>query len=286
MDLLPVQRGTGSPQRSEGALARVHSASCGQLRCGASLHRYAASPPRLRGRGSPARSHVAPEEFRHRRRRRPRRAAFSASSATCSSPRRSAPGRWPRPISSRSACPTSSAACSPRARFASAFVPLFTKTPRGRRRRGSAGASPRNRSPRSPRRCSSSPSSPKSAMVWLTFALAPGFAADPEKFDLDGAASSRIAFPYLAPHLARHAALRRAERRRPLRRRGLLAVAPQRRADRGAGLHLLRAARSARCAPACSSPRAITVGGVVQLVFLYVACHRAGICASGCVRPR
>src|SRR6185436_8090671 len=34
------------------------------------------------------------------------------------------------------------------------------------------------------------------AMVWLTLALAPGFAGDPDKFDLT-VLLSRIAFPYL-----------------------------------------------------------------------------------------
>ena len=81
------------------------------------------------------------------------------------------------------------------------------------------------------------------AMPWLIFALAPGFADDPEKFDL-AVLLTRIAFPYLAPHLAGDAALRRPQRRRPLRRRRLRAGAPQRRPDRRAPLHLLDAARS------------------------------------------
>ena len=34
------------------------------------------------------------------------------------------------------------------------------------------------------------------AMAWLTFALAPGFADDPAKFDMT-VVFSRIAFPYL-----------------------------------------------------------------------------------------
>ncbi len=113
------------------------------------------------------------------------------------------------------------------------------------------------------------------AMSVLTFALAPGFAADPAKFDLT-VLLSRIAFPYL----------------------GLISI-----------VSLLSGALNGvgRFAAAAFSPSllnavliaaliyiywtgeigtvtagvlltaAISIGGVVQLVFLYIACHRAGL---------
>ena len=115
----------------------------------------------------------------------------------------------------------------------------------------------------------------ETAMSLLTFALAPGFADDPAKFDL-AVLLSRIAFPYL----------------------GLISI-----------VSLLSGALNGinRFAAAAFSPSllnvvliaaliyiywtgeigtvtagilltsAITVGGVVQLAFLYYACYRAGL---------
>ncbi|MEX2319491.1 MAG: murein biosynthesis integral membrane protein MurJ, partial [Bauldia sp.] len=79
--------------------------------------------------------------------------------------------------------------------FASAFVPLFAKAHE-------------NEGPEASRRFAEEALAALAAtllvitvvaeigMVWLTFGLAPGFAAEPEKFDL-AVLLSRIAFPYL-----------------------------------------------------------------------------------------
>lgn len=118
------------------------------------------------------------------------------------------------------------------------------------------------------------------AMVWLTFALAPGFAAEPDKFDL-AVLLSRISFPYLAlisltsllsgalNGLGRFAAAAFAP---SLLNAVLIATlivlyASGEIATVGAGVALTATA---------------TFGGVVQLAFLFFACKRAGLI----LRPR
>ena len=80
--------------------------------------------------------------------------------------------------------------------FNSAFVPLFARALEGEgEARGAEvrrGGARRSSSPR----CSSSPRSPRSRCRSSCIVLAPGFAADPEKFDLT-VFLTRITFPYL-----------------------------------------------------------------------------------------
>src|SRR6185503_13122663 len=79
--------------------------------------------------------------------------------------------------------------------FASAFVPLFAKT------HESDGAAEARRFAEESLAVLAAALIvftviAELAMVWLTFALAPGFVVEPEKFDL-AVLLSRIAFPYL-----------------------------------------------------------------------------------------
>ena len=149
---------------------------------------------------------------------RPRRAsishgpAFVASPPSAASPaeprprlrprradrrRRSAPGRWRTPSSSPSASPTCSAACSPRApstppscRCSPAAWRARARTAARRLRRGGAGG-PADRA------CSASTAlADDRHAAGSCCVLAPGFAEDPEKFDLT-VALTRITFPYL-----------------------------------------------------------------------------------------
>ena len=113
------------------------------------------------------------------------------------------------------------------------------------------------------------------AMAWLTYALAPGFVADPGKFDLT-VLLSRIAFPYLllislATLLAgalngigRFAA---AAFSQSLLNVVLIAVLIL--------LHLNNEIGTVRAGVLLTG--SITIGGIVQLAFLTVACRRAGI---------
>jgi putative peptidoglycan lipid II flippase len=113
------------------------------------------------------------------------------------------------------------------------------------------------------------------AMVGLTFALAPGFAADPEKFDL-AVLLGRIAFPYLL--LISIVSLLSGA----LNGIGRFAAA----AFSPSLLNVVLIAAlvfvwyegeigSVRAGVILTA--AITVGGVVQLLFLWIACHRAGL---------
>jgi putative peptidoglycan lipid II flippase len=112
-------------------------------------------------------------------------------------------------------------------------------------------------------------------MVWLTFALAPGFAADPEKFELT-VLLSRLAFPYLA--LISLVSLLSGV----LNGIGRFAAA----AFSSAVLNvvLIAALIYVYLDGDVGSPRAgifltlaTIVGGIVQLALLFFACHRAGI---------
>ncbi|MFO1184734.1 MAG: murein biosynthesis integral membrane protein MurJ [Bauldia sp.] len=117
-------------------------------------------------------------------------------------------------------------------------------------------------------------------MVWLTYALAPGFAAEPGKLEFT-VLLSRIAFPYLAL-ISLTSLLSGALN--GLNRFSAAAFAPA----------LLNAVLIAALAfvyvtgergttfAGILLTAAISVGGVVQLVFLAVACRRAGLV----LRPR
>ena len=112
-------------------------------------------------------------------------------------------------------------------------------------------------------------------MAWLTFALAPGFAGDPEKFDL-AVLLSRIAFPYLAlisvvtllsgalNGIGRFAAAAFAP--------SLLNVVLI-----AALIYIYLTGEIATVHAGVLLTAAITIGGVIQLGFLYYACWRAGI---------
>jgi putative peptidoglycan lipid II flippase len=166
--------------------------------------------------------------------------------------------------------------------FASAFVPLFTKRHEGE-------------GPEAGRRFAEESFAALAAallvvtivaeiaMAWLTFALAPGFASDPDKFDLT-VLLSRIAFPYLllislATLLAgalngigRFAA---AAYSQSLLNVVLIAVLVL--------LHLNGEIGTVRAGVLLTA--SISAGGVLQLGFLLVACLRAGI-RLRIVRPR
>src|SRR5260221_9488452 len=113
------------------------------------------------------------------------------------------------------------------------------------------------------------------AMVWLTFALAPGFAADPAKFDLT-VLLSRIAFPYLflisivsllsgaLNGLGRFVA---AAFSQTLLNALLIAAL----------VFVYASGEVGTVKAGVLLTASVTVGGVVQLAFLFFACHRAGI---------
>ncbi|MEO8667861.1 MAG: murein biosynthesis integral membrane protein MurJ [Bauldia sp.] len=113
------------------------------------------------------------------------------------------------------------------------------------------------------------------AMVWLTFALAPGFTADPEKFDL-AVLLGRIAFPYLflisivslfsgaLNGIGRFAAAAFSP--------SLLNVVLI-----GALVFIWYQGDVGTVRAGVLLTAAISVGGVVQLLFLWVACYRAGL---------
>jgi putative peptidoglycan lipid II flippase len=121
------------------------------------------------------------------------------------------------------------------------------------------------------------------AMPWLTFALAPGFAADPEKFGL-AVLLSRIAFPYLLlisvttllagalNGIGRFAAAAFSQ--------SLLNVALI-----VALLFLFLNGETGTVRAGVLLAAAVTLGGVIQLAFLAVACRRAGL-RFRIVRPR
>jgi putative peptidoglycan lipid II flippase len=112
-------------------------------------------------------------------------------------------------------------------------------------------------------------------MVWLTLGLAPGFAADPEKFELT-VMLSRIAFPYLAlvslvslfagvlNGMGRFAAAAFSP--------ALLNVVLI-----GALIYVFWSGHVESVEAGIVLSGAIIVGGFVQLVFLAFACHRAGM---------
>jgi putative peptidoglycan lipid II flippase len=112
-------------------------------------------------------------------------------------------------------------------------------------------------------------------MVWLTFALAPGFAVDPAKFDL-AVLLSRIAFPYLflisivsllsgaLNGLGRFAAAAFS----PSLLNVILIAAL---------VFIFFTGEIGTVAAGIMLTSAISIGGVIQLAFLYYACHRAGL---------
>jgi putative peptidoglycan lipid II flippase len=158
--------------------------------------------------------------------------------------------------------------------FASAFVPLFTKSHEG------DGPEAGHRFAEESLAALTSLLIVVSvvaeiAMVWLTFGLAPGFAADPEKFSL-AVLLSRIAFPYLLlisittllsgalNGIGRFAAAAFSQSLLNV----VLIVAL-------VFLYWKGEVGTVRAGVLLTS--AITLGGVVQLAFLLIACRRAGI---------
>jgi putative peptidoglycan lipid II flippase len=166
--------------------------------------------------------------------------------------------------------------------FASAFVPLFTKSHEGE------GAAAGHRFAEESLAALTAllivvTIVAEIGMVWLTFGLAPGFAGDPSKFDL-AVLLSRIAFPYLLlisittllsgalNGIGRFAA---AAFSQSLLNLVLIAAL--------VFLYWKGEVGTVRAGVLLTS--AITLGGIVQLVFLVVACRRAGI-RIRLVRPR
>jgi putative peptidoglycan lipid II flippase len=158
--------------------------------------------------------------------------------------------------------------------FASAFVPLFTKSHEGE------GAEAGHRFAEESLAALTAllivvTVVAEIAMVWLTFGLAPGFAADPEKFSL-AVLLSRIAFPYLLlisittllsgalNGIGRFAAAAFSQSLLNV----VLIVAL-------VFLYWTGEVGTVRAGVLLTS--AITLGGVVQLAFLLIACRRAGI---------
>ena len=163
--------------------------------------------------------------------------------------------------------------------FASAFVPLFTKSHEGEGRE--AGL----------RFAEESLAAlafvliiltvvAEIGMVWLTFGLAPGFAAEPEKFDL-AVLLSRITFPYLflvsivallsgaLNGIGRFAAAALA----PVLLNVSMIVAL---------LIIWRSGEIGSTEAGVWLSVSVTVAGVLQLVMLWIACARAGLS----IRPR
>lgn len=112
-------------------------------------------------------------------------------------------------------------------------------------------------------------------MVWLTYALAPGFSDDPGKFDLT-VLLSRVAFPYLA--LVSIVSLLSGA----LNGLGRFAAAAYSPSVLNVVLiaalvYIYFTHQIETVFAGVLLTAAITVGGVIQLVFLLIACHRAGI---------
>ncbi len=113
------------------------------------------------------------------------------------------------------------------------------------------------------------------AMVWLTYALAPGFSADPDKFDLT-VMLSRIAFPYLAlvsvvsllsgvlNSVGRFAAAAFS----PTILNTVLIAAL---------IFIFFTGELETVFAGVALTAAISIGGVLQLALLLVACRRAGV---------
>jgi len=158
--------------------------------------------------------------------------------------------------------------------FASAFVPLFTKAHDGE-------------GPEAGRRFAEESLAALTAallivtlvaeigMVWLTIGLAPGFTADPEKLSLT-VLLSRIAFPYLL--LISITTLQAGA----LNGIGRFAAAAFSQTLLNAFLivalvfiYLKGEVGTVRAGMLLTA--SVTAGGVIQLLFLYVACRRAGI---------
>lgn len=121
------------------------------------------------------------------------------------------------------------------------------------------------------------------AMVWLTLGLAPGFAADPQKFSLT-VLLSRIAFPYLL--LISITTLQAGA----LNGIGRFAAAAFSQTLLNAFLivalvFIYLKGEIGTVQAGMLLTASVTAGGVIQLVFLYVACRRAGIHLRF-VRPR
>jgi putative peptidoglycan lipid II flippase len=166
--------------------------------------------------------------------------------------------------------------------FASAFVPLFTKTHE-------------TEGPEEGRKFAEEALASLSAallvvtiiaeigMVWLTFGLAPGFASDPQKFDL-AVLLGRIAFPYLflvslvsllsgaLNGIGRFAAAAFSP--------SLLNVVLI-----GALLAIWFWGDVGTVSAGVWLTGAITIGGMLQLAALWWACHRAGL-KFRLIRPR
>lgn len=158
--------------------------------------------------------------------------------------------------------------------FASAFVPLFAKT------HESDGAAEARRFAEESLAVLAAALVvftiiAELAMVWLTFALAPGFVVEPEKFDL-AVLLSRIAFPYL--FLISIVSLFSGA----LNGIGRFAAA----AFSPSLLNVVLIAAlvfiwyegeigTVRAGVLLTS--AITIGGIIQVAFLWIACHRAGL---------
>jgi putative peptidoglycan lipid II flippase len=158
--------------------------------------------------------------------------------------------------------------------FASAFVPLFTKT------HDAGGAAAGRRFAEESMAALAAlliavTVLAEIAMAWLTYALAPGFAADPAKFDLT-VLLSRIAFPYLLlisiatlvsgalNGLGRFAAAAFSQ--------SLLNVVLI-----AALIYIYATGEFGSVHAGVLLTSAITIGGIVQLGFLFIACHRAGL---------
>src|SRR5262245_47541218 len=112
-------------------------------------------------------------------------------------------------------------------------------------------------------------------MVWLTFALAPGFIEEPEKFEL-AVLLSRIAFPYLA--LISVVTLF-SGMLNGVNRFAAAAFSPSvlNLVLIAALIYIYWTGEIGSVHAGVLLTSAITVGGVIQVVFLQIACHRAGI---------
>ncbi len=158
--------------------------------------------------------------------------------------------------------------------FASAFVPLFTKTHESDGEREAVRFAEEGLAALAAALIVMTIVA-EIGMVWLTFALAPGFAEDPEKFDL-AVMLSRIAFPYLflisvvtlfsgmLNGVGRFAAA--AFSPSVL---NLVLIA--------ALIYIYTTGEIGSVHAGVLLTASITVGGVIQVVFLYVACRLAGI---------